>query len=284
MNEVSRITIEETVAIVGWGQIFAFGMIVAILTVLTVCVLLQRRPSAGRYERSHPKPMPVARAVPTQAVLSPAAVVGSDYYVPASDEFAGQIKETILERQKRDALLLARELVLEYRRLLESGEGREIYLPVAGTMLRDYTVRGLCEDILQSRGWCLSGMLGGKYLLGPNKFDRSCKFTPAELQQVCDSQSIASLIQSNIIAPRHALALNLAQQLVNGYRAKLESEKPTETGIVITLPEPIGYSVFAEVENILAPRGWSVYHNEGSSYRLYPAEKRDVPYRGIGFI
>lgn len=276
--------IEETVAIVGWGQIFAFGMLVAVLTVLTVCVLLQRRPSAGRYERSHPKPMPAARVVPAQAVPSPAAVVGSDYYVPASDEFTGQIKETILERQKRNALLLARELVLEYRRLLESGEAREIHLPVAGPMLQDYIVRGLCEDILQSRGWCLSGMLEGKYLLGPNNFDRSCKFTPAELQTVCDSQSVASLIESNIIAPRRALALSIAQQLVNGYRTKLESEKPTETGIAITLPEPIGYSVFAEVENILAPRGWSVYHSEGSSYRLYPVEKRDLPFRGRGLL
>jgi hypothetical protein len=295
MDHVSRTAIEGNFASVGWEAIFVFSIAIALL----VCIAM-RSSTSPRSLRKHPRPFPPDDRSPStsstssssgrssgadqSAEVSPAATVGSDYYVPTSDELKGEIKEHILNRQKRDALQLSRELVNEYRRLLESGEAKDIYCVIANPLLDDYTIRDLCGTILLSRGWSASWNGSGSVFFGPIGVGPRCSFSPADINTIPDSQSLAELIESNIIAPRKALALRVAKELVDGYRLKLEAEQPTSEGITVTLAERIDYDVLIAVENILAPRGWSVTQREGSSYSLWPTEKRDKPYRGGPFM
>ncbi len=286
MDQVSRTAIEESFALVGLGQIFVFALAIVILTAVVLSVRAPRRPL-----RQHPRPMPGGdefsspagcSAVSAEAKL--AATVGSDYYVPASDELTGELKTHIFDRQKRDALQLSRELVSEYRRRLEGGELTDVYCAIANPLVADFTVMRLCEEVLKHRGWTVSNHGNGKAFVGPLNSRRSCMFTPVDLHPIAESDSVAELIESNIIAPRKARALSVAKQLVNGYRLILEAETPTSTYITVTLPEEVDYSVFSEVEKILAPRGWAVSHSAGSRYSVWPTEKSDRPYRGIGFV
>jgi hypothetical protein len=288
MDHVSRTAIEGSIALVGWGEIIFFALAIAIVT-----AILLRSDATKPQHRKHPRPFPrddetssscsSSRSVsPRPAETSPAAIVGSDYYVPTSDELKGEIKEHIHDRQKRDALRLSRELVTEYRRLVESGEAKDIYCVIANPLVDDFTVMRLCEEVMKFRGWSASNHGNGKAFVGPRDSSRKCSFTPIDLNPIAESDSFAELIESNVIAPRKALALSLSKELVDGYRSKLEADKPTSPGITVTLAKEIDYNVFAEVENILAPRGWSVTHRDGSSYNLWPAEKRDRPYRGGG--
>ncbi len=285
MDQVSRTAIEGSIALVGWGEIIFFALAIAIVTAIAL-----RRGATKPHGRKHPRPLPLddgsssssGSISPQHAEISPAATVGSDYYVPTSDELKGEIKERIFDRQKRDALRLSRELVTEYRRLVESGEAKDVYCVIANPLVADYTVMNLAEEILKYRGWTASNHGNGTAFFGPRNSSHKCSFTPIDLHPIAESDSFAELIESNVIAPRKALALSLAKELVDGYRSKLEADKPTSPGITVTLAKQIDYNVFAEVENILAPRGWSVTHRDGSSYNLWPVEKRDRPYRGGG--
>lgn len=286
MDQVSRTAIEESFALVGLGQIFFFALAIVILTVVVLRVSAPRRPL-----RQHPRPIPEgdescspagSSSISAEAKL--AATVGSDYYVPASDELTGELKTHIFDRQKRDALQLSRELVSEYRRRLEGGELTDVYCVIANPLVADYTVMRLCEEVLKHRGWTASNHGNGTAFVGPLNSSRSCMFTPIDLHPIAESDSFAELIERNVIAPRKAKALVVAKQLVDGYRLILETDKPTSPGIKVTLSERIDYNVFSEVENILAPRGWSVTYCDGSSYNIWPAEKRHQPYRGSGRI
>lgn len=295
MDHVSRTAIEGNFASVGWEAIFVFSIAIALLVYIAM-----RSSTSPRSLRKHPRPFPPddrshstsstssssgrTSGADQSAEVSPAATVGSDYYVPTSDELKGEIKEHILNRQKRDALQLSRELVNEYRRRLESGEAKDIYCVIANPLVDDYTVMRLCEEVLKYRGWSATNRGNGTASIGPLNGNRSCSFTPVDLHPIAESDSLADLIESNIIAPRKALALRVAKELVDGYRHKLEAEQLTSEGITVTLAERIDYDVLIEVENILAPRGWSVNQREGSSYSLWPAEKRDKPYRGGPFM
>jgi hypothetical protein len=286
MDQVSRATIEGSFALVGLGQIFVFALAIVILTAVVLSVRAPRRPV-----RQHPRPMPggdesssPAGSSAVSAEVKLAATVGSDYYVPTSDELKGEIKTHIVDRQKRDALQLSRELVSEYRLRLEGGELTDVYCVIANPLVADFTVMRLCEEVLKHRGWTASNHGNGTAFVGPLNSSRSCMFTPIDLHPIAESDSVAELIESNIIAPRKALALRIDKELVDGYRLKLETDKPTSPGIKVILAEKIDYSVFTEVENILAPRGWSVTHCDGSSYNVWPAEKRHQPYRGSGRI
>ncbi len=273
----------------GWAEIIFFALAVAIVTAVALL-----SGTTKPQHRKHPRPFPrddessssssSSSLSPQSAEMSPAATVGSDYYVPTSDELKGEIKERIHDRQKRDALQLSRELVSEYRRRLESGEAKDIYCVIANPLVDDYTVMRLCEEVLKYRGWSATNHGNGTAFIGPLNGNRSCSFTPIDLHPIAESDSLAELIESNVIAPRKALALSLAKQLVDGYRLKLEAEQPTSEGITVTLAERIDYDVLIAVENILAPRGWSLTQREGSSYSLWPTEKRDKPYRGGPFM
>jgi len=286
MDQVSRTAMEGSFALVGLGQIFVFALAIVILTTVVLSVRAPRRPL-----RQHPRPMPggdesssPAGSSAVSAEVKLAATVGSDYYVPTSDELKGEIKTHILDRQKRDALQLSRELVSEYRRRLESGEAKDIYCVIANPLVDDYTVMRLCEEVMKYRGWSATDHGNGTAFVGPLNSGRNCMFTPIDLHPIAESDSFAELIERNVIAPRKALALRIAKELVDGYRLKLETDKPTSPGIKVTLSERIDYNVFSEVENILAPRGWSVTYCDGSSYNIWPAEKRHQPYRGSGRI
>jgi len=286
MDQVSRTAMEGSFALVGLGQIFVFALAIVILTTVVLSVRAPRRPL-----RQHPRPMPggdesssPAGSSAVSAEVKLAATVGSDYYVPTSDELKGEIKTHILDRQKRDALQLSRELVSEYRRRLESGEAKDIYCVIANPLVDDYTVMRLCEEVMKYRGWSATNHGNGTAFVGPLNSGRNCMFTPIDLHPIAESDSFAELIERNVIAPRKALALRIAKELVDGYRLKLETDKPTSPGIKVTLSERIDYNVFSEVENILAPRGWSVTYCDGSSYNIWPAEKRHQPYRGSGRI
>ena len=269
----------------GWGEIIFFALAIVIVTVVAL------RSGVGKpFGRKHPRPFPQddesssSSVSPQTAEISPAATVGSDYYVPTSDELKGEIKEHIFDRQKREALQLSRELVTEYRRLVESGEAKDVCCVIANPLVADFTVMRLAEEILKYRGWSARNQGNGTAFFGPHSSNRRCSFTPIDLHPIAESDSFAELIESNVIAPRKALALRIAKELVDAYRLKLEIEKPTSPGITVTLAAAIDCSVFTEVENILAPRGWSVTHRDGSIYDLWPAEKRDRPYRGSGRI
>lgn len=288
MDQVSGTAIEGSFALVGLGQIFVFALGIVILTTVVLRLSAPRRPL-----RQHPRPFPddsespASSAGPSSiasgsAELSPAAIVGSDYYVPTSDELKSEIKTQVFDRQKRDALQLSRELVSEYRRRLEGGELKDVYCVIANPLVNDYTVMRLCEEILKFRGWSATNHGNGTAFFGPFNSGHRCSFTPVDLHPIAESDSFAELIASNIIAPRKAMALRIAKELVDAYRLKLERDKPTSPGIRVTLAEKIDYNVMAEVENILAPRGWSVTHSDGSTYSVWPAEKRHQPYRGGG--
>lgn len=286
MDQASRTAIEESFALVGLGQIFFFALAIVILTVVVLRVSAPRRPL-----RQHPRPIPEgdescspagSSSISAEAKL--AATVGSDYYVPASDELTGELKTHIFDRQKRDALQLSRELVSEYRRRLEGGELTDVYCVIANPLVADYTVMRLCEEVLKHRGWTASNHGNGTAFVGPLNSSRSCMFTPIDLHPIAESDSFAELIERNVIAPRKAKALVVAKQLVDGYRLILEAETSTSTYITVTLPTEVDYSVFSEVEKILAPRGWAVSHSAGSRYSVWPTEKSDRPYRGIGFV
>lgn len=285
MEQVSGTAVEANSALAGLGDIVFIALVMVIVGIAMVGMLRFSRPAHHR--RKHPRPFPsdnqsssTSTGVDHSAAVSPAATVGSDYYVPTSDELKGAIKEHIFDRQKRDALRLSRELVSEYRRLLESGEAKDIYCVIANPLVDDYTVMRLCEEVMDYRGWSARYHGNGKAFVGPRDSNRKCSFTPIDLNPIAESDSLAELIESNVIAPRKALALRVAKELVDDYRSKLEAEKPTSPGITVTLAKEIDYNVFVEVENILAPRGWSVHHRDGSSYSVWPAEKRDQPYRG----
>ncbi len=288
MDRVSNTAIDGYYALVGFGEIFIFAFAIIILT----AVVLSMFGPPPRL-RKHPRPFPAgddvshsscSSAAADSVAVSPAAIVGSDYYVPTSDELTGEIKTHILDRQKREALQLSRELVSEYRRRLENGELTDVYCEIANPLAADFTVMRLCEEVLKPRGWSASWNGRGTVFFGPTGGGARCSFSKAELNTIPDSQSLAELIESNIIAPRKALALRVAKELVDGYRVKLEAEQPTSEGITVTLAERIDYDVLIAVENILAPRGWSVTQREGSSYSLWPTEKRDKPYRGGPFM
>ena len=155
---------------------------------------------------------------------------------------------------------------------------------IANPLVADYTVMRLCEEVLKHRGWTASNHGNGTAFVGPLNSSRSCMFTPIDLHPIAESDSFAELIERNVIAPRKAKALVVAKQLVDGYRLILEAETSTSTYITVTLPTEVDYSVFSEVEKILAPRGWAVSHSAGSRYSVWPTEKSDRPYRGIGFV
>ena len=222
---------------------------------------------------------------PLPAEFVAAATVGSDYYVPSSDELTGEIKVNIFDRQKRDALQLARELVCEYRRRVESGEAKNVYFVIANPLVADYNVMKLCESLLQKRGWSARDHGNSTAFVGPIHTTEPTPFCQDELQQIAESNSFASLIQSNILAPRKALAVSLAKQLVDGYRQQLGEAKPTSQVIAVCLAETIDHNVLTEVENILAPRGWAINYFMHSSYHVWPTEKRDRPARrGYGVL
>jgi hypothetical protein len=293
MDQVSRTAMEGSFALVGLGQIFVFALAIVILTAVVLSVWAPRRslrqhprPMPGGDESSSYSPSPSPSSRPAvSAEVKLAATVGSDYYVPTSDELKGEIKTHILDRQKRDALQLSRELVSEYRRRLESGEAKDIYCVIANPLVDDYTVMRLCEEVLKHRGWSATNHGNGTAFVSPLNSSRNCMFTPIDLHPIAESDSFAELIERNVIAPRKALALRIAKELVDGYRLKLETDKPTSPGIKVTLSERIDYNVLSEVENILAPRGWSVTYCDGSSYNVWPAAKRERPYRGgLAFV
>lgn len=286
MDQVSRTAIEGSFALVGLGQIFVFALAIVILTVVVLRVSAPRRPL-----RQHPRPIPEGdescspaghSSVSAEAKL--AATVGSDYYVPASDELTGELKRHVFDRQKRDALQLSRELVSEYRRRLEGGELTDVYCVIANPLVADYTVMRLCEEVLKHRGWTASNHGNGTAFVGPLNSSRSCMFTPIDLHPIAESDSFAELIERNVLAPRKAKALVVAKQLVDGYRLILEAETSTSTYLTVTLPTEVDYNVFSEVEKILARRGWAVSHSAGSRYSVWPTEKSDRPYRGICFV
>lgn len=290
MDQASRTAIEGNVAplLQGWGAIILFALAVAAVTVLVVRVISMYREGTRIRSGSGTAASTTGSSSSTWPVssepkeVSPAAIVGSDYYVPTSEEFKDTIKVNILDRQKRDALQLSRELVSEYRRLVESGEAKAIHCVIANPLAKDSTVMRLCEEILKQRGW--SGSLfrseDNTVFFGPANSSHSCSFTADDLNSISDSASVSALIESNIIAPRKALALTIAKQLVDAYQLKLETEKQTSSGIRITLPEKIDHNVYSEVEAILAPRGWSIYHDKNNKYTVYPEMPRDRPYRG----
>jgi hypothetical protein len=151
---------------------------------------------------------------------------------------------------------------------------------IANPFMKDYEVRQLAEAILEKRGWTMRYNYDGLAFLGPLGYQRELPRYSTEVNQIEESSSFSELIARNVVAPLKAKALSVAKQLVDGYRLILEAETPTSTHVTVTLPEKIDYNVFAEVEKVLAPRGWAVSHSAGSAYSVWPTEKSDRPYRG----
>jgi len=282
MDEVAKATNEWGLSIVTWGYIIALVMVLIIVTVF----LLRKFPVQikARSEDTTSSRKSSTRTDTTfgghtlPAEFEAAATVGSDYYVPSSDEFEDAIKVKVFDRQKRDALKLSREMVAEYVRQVESGEAKKLSCIIANSLVNDYAVMKLCEEILQDRGWSASKFRDGTAFLSPRNVANNCSFSSIELDSIVESESLAGLIESKIFAPRKARALSVAKQLVDGYRLELEAGEQTNQGISVTLAKAIKGDDFKEVENILAPRGWSVYHHSGKTYRVWPDKKRDRPF------
>ncbi|CAN5354398.1 hypothetical protein BH11CYA1_BH11CYA1_47160 [soil metagenome] len=294
MDQLSTTIIERgseaTIAVDDWSKIFYFLIAVAIGIILGLCVPPLLRSLKDFPVRLNGRPSQDSRSnasadeevLPAEFVA--AATVGSDYYVPSSDELTDAIKTNIFDRQKRDALKLARELVIEYLSQLESGAAKTIYCVIANPLVEDSTVMKLCEEILKQRGWSASHHRPGTAFVSPLDVSRDCSFTPIDLNSITESAALAALVESNVFAPRKVKALSIAKQLVDGYRLKLETEKQTSQGISVTLDEAIDHSVFPEVENILAPRGWTVHHRSGTKYSVWPAARRTKPYHCGGVM
>lgn len=230
---------------------------------------------------------PAAVPAPTKVEVATAAQPGSDFYVPTPADFGEIIKTNVVDNRKEKALILARALVEDYGAKLAATPQTSTTVTVEHKLLSDHQVRSMAHEILQRRGWNLSSSYDGRATLSPLLSSELDAPSPAEITSIQSSSDFTTLLEEQVHKPLKKQALAFAQEIVEGYKKRLEEETHTSTSLTVTVDAVPDYWVAREAREILAQKGWSITHMIDRDYLVTPVTpgtSRGNGLRGIGIF